>query len=230
MQQHDFKVFKKSMEIDGKTITLETGKIAKQANGSIIIYCGQTVLLCTAVMGKIGNEMTDFFPLTVDYIEKMYASGKIPGGFFKREAKPSTNATLISRLIDRVIRPLFPEGFRNPVHVVVSPLSYDGIHDPAILGIIGASAALCVSDIPFHGPVGGVTVGMIEGELVINPAIEDLKKSTLDLNVGGTESSVVMIESGAKEITEETMLEAVYTGHEFIKKVCQAQVEFSQDA
>ncbi|MCL1827114.1 MAG: polyribonucleotide nucleotidyltransferase, partial [Candidatus Cloacimonetes bacterium] len=230
MQQHNFATYKKTVEINGKTITLETGKIAKQANGAVIISCGKTVLLCTAVMGKLGNELTDFFPLTVDYIEKMYASGKVPGGFFKRETKPSTNATLISRLIDRVIRPLFPEGFRNPVHIVVSPLSYDGENDPATLGIIGASAALCISDIPFGGPIAGVTVGLIDGEIVVNPALTDLPKSDLELNVGGTETSVVMIEAGAKEVTEAKMLEAVYTGHLSINKLCQAQIEFAKEA
>jgi polyribonucleotide nucleotidyltransferase len=184
MQQHDFKIVKKSIEIDGRTITMETGKIARQANGSVIISCGKTTLLCTAVMGKLGDEMTDFFPLTVDYIEKMYASGKIPGGFFKRETKPSTNATLYARLIDRVIRPLFPDGFRNPVHIVISPLSYDAIHDPAILGIIGASAALMISDIPFNGPVAGATVGIIDGEFALNPSFANLQRSILDLNVG----------------------------------------------
>ena len=230
MQQHSFNIFKKSVEINGKTITFETGKIAKQANGAVIVRCGDTTLLCTAVMGKLGKEMTDFFPLTVDYIEKMFASGKIPGGFFKREAKPSTNATLFSRLIDRVIRPLFPEGFRNPVHIVISPLSYDGVNDPAILGLIGASAALAVSDIPFNGPIAGATVGLINNELVINPSFAELQNSELELNVGGTETSVVMIESGAKEITEEKMLEAIYFGHEFIKKLCKVQIEFAKEA
>ena len=226
MQQHTFNVFKKSVTINGKEITFETGKIAKQANGAVIITCGQTTLLCTAVMGKLGNEMTDFFPLTVDYIEKMYASGKIPGGFFKRETKPSTNATLISRLIDRTIRPLFPDGFRNPVHVVVSPLSYDGLNDPAPLGIIGASLAISISDIPFNGPIAGVIVGLINDQFIINPTIEEQNQSLLSLSVGGSDSSVVMIEAGAKEITEEQMLEAVYFGHEHIKSLCRAQSEF----
>ena len=229
MQQHNFKVFKKSVDINGKIITIETGKIAKQANGSVIISCGQTTLLCTAVMGKLGNEMTDFFPLTVDYIEKMYASGKIPGGFFKREAKPSTNATLISRLIDRTIRPLFPDGFRNPVHVVISPLSYDGINDPAPLGIVGASIALSISDIPFNGPIAGVTVGLINNRYIINPTITELEESLLNLNVGGSDSSVVMIEAGAKNISEEKMLEAIYFGHDYIKILCQAQSEFTNE-
>ena len=230
MQQHTFNIITKSVEIDSKTITLETGKIAKQANGAVILTCGKTVLLCTATMGKLGKEMTDFFPLTVDYIEKMYASGKIPGGFFKREAKPSTNATLFSRLIDRVIRPLFPEGFRNPVHIVISPLAYDGVNDPAIMGIMGASAALSVSDIPFNGPVAGVTVGIIDDEYVINPSFEKIKDSVLELNVGGTEKAVVMIEAGSKEISEQKMLDAIYTGHEYIKKLCVAQKEFAEEA
>ena len=230
MQQHAFNVFKKSVEINGKTITFETGKIAKQANGAVVVTCGKTTLLCTAVMGKLGSEMIDFFPLTVDYIEKMYASGKIPGGFFKREAKPSTNATLISRLIDRVIRPLFPDGFRNPVHVVVSPVSYDEVSDLSSLAIMGASAALAISDIPFNGPIAGATIGMRNDEFILNPSFAELKESVLDLNVGGTESSVVMIESGAKEVSEEKMLEAIYYGHEFIKTLCRAQREFVAEA
>jgi len=230
MQQHNFNIVRKTIELGDKTVTLETGKIAKQANGAVLLTCGKTTLLCTAVMGKLTGEMTDFFPLTVDYIEKMYAAGKIPAGFFKRESKPSTLATLYSRLIDRVIRPLFPEGFRNPVHIVISPLSYDGINDPGIWGIMGASAALMISDIPFNGPVAGVTVGIQNGEFTINPSFVDLQTSDLDLNVGGTESSVVMIEAGARQISEEKMLEAVYVGHEHIKGLCQAQIEFAKEA
>jgi len=227
MQQHDFHIIRHTVELGGKTITLETGKIAKQANGAVVLTCGKTMLLCTATMGKLTGEMTDFFPLTVDYIEKMYAAGKIPAGFFKRESKPSTVATLYSRLIDRVIRPLFPEGFRNPVHIVISPLSYDGLNDPGIWGIMGASAALMVSDIPFNGPVAGVTVGIKDSEFALNPSFIELQESKLDLNVGGTQQSVVMIEAGAKEVSESQMLEAIYWGHDYIKTLCQAQIDFA---
>jgi polyribonucleotide nucleotidyltransferase len=228
MNQHNFSIHSKSVDICGKKITFETGKMAKQANGAVMVTCGKTSILCTAVMGKLGNEMTDFFPLTVDYIEKMYAAGKISSGFIKRETKPSTQAILYSRLIDRVIRPMFPDGFRNPVHVVVSTLSYDGIHDPGILAITGVSAALSISDIPFHGPVAGVTVGIVDGQFIVNPSVEELSTSTLDLNVGGNETSIVMIEAGASEVSEESMLDAIYHGHEYIKTLCQAQVEFAQ--
>jgi polyribonucleotide nucleotidyltransferase len=181
MQQHDFKVTKKTMMLAGRELSIETGKMAKQANGSALITYGKTTMLATAVMGKLSGVETDFFPLTVDYIEKMFASGKIPGGFFKRETKPSTEATLIARLIDRTIRPLFPEGFRNPVHVCITPLTYDGENHPEDIGILAASIALTISDIPFHGPVSGVTVGIIDEQIVVNPTIEQMKNSKLEL-------------------------------------------------
>ena len=178
---HNFDIKKKSIEIAGKTLTMETGKMAKQANGAVFITYGETSVLVTATASKEAKEGTDFFPLTVDYIEKMYASGKIPGGFFKREARPSTQATLNARLIDRPIRPLFPKGFRNAVHVVITVLSYDGENDPGMLGILGASAALSISDIPFHGPCAGVKVGVVNEEIIINPTVEQFKESILDI-------------------------------------------------
>jgi len=229
MQQHDFKITKKTMMLAGRELSIETGKMAKQANGSALITYGKTTMLATAVMGKLSGVDTDFFPLTVDYIEKMFASGKIPGGFFKRETKPSTEATLIARLIDRTIRPLFPEGFRNPVHVCITPLTYDGENHPEDIGILAASIALTISDIPFHGPVSGVTVGIIDEQIVVNPTIEQMKNSKLELSVGGSESSVVMIEAGCHDINEATMLDAIYTGHEVIKEICKLQTELQQE-
>jgi polyribonucleotide nucleotidyltransferase len=160
----------------------------------------------------------------------MYASGKIPGGFFKREARPSTTATLNARLIDRPIRPLFPKGFRNSVHIVVTVLSYDGENDPGVLGILGASAALSISDIPFHGPIASVKVGIIDDEIVINPVEQQIAKSKLDLIVAATGTSVVMIESGADEVSEEKMMEAIYTGHEITKKLIKFQEGFVKEA
>ncbi len=229
MQQHDFKITKKTMMLAGRELSIETGKMAKQANGSALITYGKTTMLATAVMGKLSGVETDFFPLTVDYIEKMFASGKIPGGFFKREAKPSTNATLLARLIDRAIRPLFPEGFRNPVHVCITPLTFDGENSPEDLGILAASIALTISDIPFHGPIAGVSVGIIDEQIIVNPTINQLKDSKLELSVGGTESSVVMIEAGCYDMNEQTMLDAIYTGHEVIKDICKLQTEMQKE-
>lgn len=229
MQQHNFNIVKKSMLFSGKELILETGKIAKQANGAIILKYGDTILLVTATAAPKANEGQGFFPLTVDFIEKMYASGKIPGGFIKRESKPSTNATLMSRVVDRTIRPLFPEGFLNAVHVVVTTLSYDGEADLGTLGLIGASAALSISDIPFHGPIAGALVGIIDGEIVVNPTKTDLLKSDLELTVGGSMNSIVMIESGANEISEEQIADAVYAGHDEIKKVISLQEELVKE-
>lgn len=229
MQQHDFVITKKAINLAGRELIIETGKMAKQANGSALITYGKTTVLATATMGKLSGEDTDFFPLTVDYIEKMYAAGKMPGGFFKRETKPSTDATLTARLIDRAIRPLFPDGFRNPVHVCITPLTYDGKNHPEDIGIFAASVALTISDIPFHGPVAGVTVGIIDGEFAINPSVNEMKKSKLKLSVGGSESSVVMIEAGAYDINEATMLDAIYIGHESVKELCRLQTELQNE-
>ena len=178
-------------------------------------------------MSKEPVENQDFFPLTVDYIEKMYAAGKIPGGFFKRESKPSTDATLMARVIDRSIRPLFPEGFRNQVHIVVTVLSFDGVTDPSTMGIFGASLALSISDIPFNGPIAGATVGYIDDQFVVNPHFDEIEsKSKLNLTVAGSDDSIVMIESAASVLSEETMLEAVFIGHNEIKKLCSLQKDF----
>ncbi|MCB5254373.1 MAG: polyribonucleotide nucleotidyltransferase [Candidatus Cloacimonadaceae bacterium] len=227
---HNFNIVRREIDFHGRKLIAETGKMAKQANGSVFLQLGETAVLVTASMSKEASENQDFFPLTVDFIEKMYAAGKIPGGFFKREAKPSTDATLQARVIDRSIRPLFPEGFRNQVHVVLNVLSYDGEVDPANLGVLGASLALSISDIPFHGPIASLTVGYIDDKFVINPDIQAVKEeSRLNLTVAGSETSVVMIESAASELSEEIMLDAVYTGHEAVKTLCQLQEEFIRE-
>lgn len=224
-----FNITKKSIDVAGKTMSMETGRMAKQANGSVLITYGDTCILVTATMQKKVKEGMDFFPLTVDVAEKMYASGKIPGGFIKREAKPSTKATLTARLIDRSIRPLFPDGFRNEIQVVVTILAYDGSCDIGCLGIVGASAALTISDIPFNGPIAGCAVGFENDEYIIFPSDEQLETSLLDLSVAGSETSVVMIESFANELNEEQMVNAVYEGHEVIKQLVQYQKDFAKD-
>ncbi|MCK9308792.1 MAG: polyribonucleotide nucleotidyltransferase [Candidatus Cloacimonetes bacterium] len=224
---HNFKITRREMDFCGRPLIVETGKMAKQANGSVFIQYGETVVLVTATMSKEASLNQDFFPLTVDYIEKMYAAGKVPGGFFKREAKPTTDATLMARVIDRSIRPLFPDGFRNQVHVVLNVLAFDGVTDPATLGVFGASLALSISDIPFHGPIAGVTVGYIDGEFAVNPNFSEIaEKSKMNLTVAGGRKSIVMIESSAHELSEEIMLDGVYAGHEEIKKLVALQDDF----
>lgn len=227
---HNFTIVKRELDFCGRPLYVETGRMAKQANGSVFIRYGGTAVLVTATMSKEPAENQDFFPLTVDYIEKMYASGKIPGGFFKREARPTTDATLSARVIDRSIRPLFPEGFRNQVHVVLNVLAYDGENDASVLGVFGASLALTLSDIPFHGPIAGVKVGHIDGQIVVNPYKSQMdENSRLDLDVAASATSVVMVESSALELSEETILDAVYTGHEEIKKLCALQLDMAAE-
>ena len=224
---HNFNITRRETDFCGRKLIVETGKMAKQANGSVFIQYGETAVLVTATMSKEAAEDQDFFPLTVDYIEKMYAAGKIPGGFFKRESKPSTDATLMARVIDRSIRPLFPEGFRNQVHIVVTVLSFDGVTDPSTMGVFGASLALSISDIPFNGPIASVTVGYIDNQFVVNPHFNEIEtQSKLNLTVAGSESSIVMIESAASELSEEMMLDAVFTGHKEIQKLCALQQDF----
>jgi len=214
-----------SMEIAGRTLTLEAGRFAEQANGAVVVRYGDTMLLATAVASKEPRADADFFPLTVDYEEKMYAAGKIPGSFFKREGKPTDSAILTARLTDRPLRPLFPEGYRNEVQIIVTTFSIDMVNDPAPLAIIGASAALAISDIPFLGPVGAVQVGYIDGKVQINPEMPDMPNSDLDLVVAGTKDAVLMVEAGAKELPEDLMLEAIIQGHQVCKQICDLQNE-----
>jgi polyribonucleotide nucleotidyltransferase len=209
-----FKVVKKEIEVAGKKISLETGKIARQADGAIIAQCGETVVLATAVGAKKVNPDVDYFPLSVNYQEKYYAAGKIPGGYFKREARPTESETLISRLIDRPIRPLFPDEFKNEVQVLPTVISYDKENEADILSIIASSAALAISGMPFMGPVGASRVGFIEGKYALNPSKEEMKNSKLDLVVAGTKDAVLMVESEANGLNEEEMLNAVKFGHE----------------
>ena len=209
-----FKVFKKEIDFGGKKISLETGKVARQADGAIIATCGETVVLATAVGAKKVNPDVDYFPLSVNYQEKYYAAGKIPGGYFKREARPTESETLISRLIDRPIRPLFPDEFKNEVQVLPTVISYDKENEADILSIIASSAALAISGMPFLGPVGASRVGFINGKYVLNPSKKDLENSKLDLVVAGTKDAVLMVESEASGLTEQQMLDAVKFGHD----------------
>ncbi len=209
-----FKMYKKEIEVAGKKIVLETGKVARQADGAIIAKCGETVVLATVVGAKKVNPDIDYFPLSVNYQEKYYAAGKIPGGYFKREARPTENETLISRLIDRPIRPLFPDEFKNEVQLLPTVISYDKENEPDILSIIASSAALAISGMPFMGPVGASRVGFIDGKYILNPSKSELESSRLDLVVAGTKDAVLMVESEAKGLTEEEMLNAVKFGHE----------------
>jgi polyribonucleotide nucleotidyltransferase len=204
---------------------METGKVAKQASGSVLIRYGDTALLVTATVSKEPREGVDFFPLTVDYEERLYAVGRIPGGFIKREGRPTEKAILAARLTDRPLRPLFPENFRNAVHIVVTVLSVDQDCPPEALAIIGASTALSISKIPFYGPVGAVSVGLVDGEPVINPTIKQSEASSLNLVVAGTEEAIMMVEAKAKEVSEEQLLEAIWAGHEAIKEIVQMQKE-----
>ena len=209
-----FKVYKKEIEVAGKKISLETGKIARQADGAIIAQCGETIVMATVVGAKKVNPDVDYFPLSVNYQEKYYAAGKIPGGYFKREARPTESETLISRLIDRPIRPLFPDEFKNEVQLLPTVISYDKENEADILSIIASSAALAISGMPFMGPVGASRVGFIEGKYVLNPSKKELENSKLNLVVAGTKDAVLMVESEANGLTEEEMLNAVKFGHE----------------
>ena len=220
----------KSFQWGNHTITLETGEIARQAGGACIASMGDSVVLATAVAMKEASPGRDFFPLTVDYQERTYAAGRIPGGFFKREGRPSEKEILTSRLIDRPIRPLFPEGFYNEVQVIVTVMSVDPNIDPDIISMIAASAAIKLSGAPFNGPIGAARVGYRDGQFLLNPGIADLKESQLDLVVAGTERAVLMVESEAKQLPEETMLNAVMFGHEQIQTVIRAINELARDA
>ncbi|MBP6407558.1 MAG: polyribonucleotide nucleotidyltransferase [Fusobacteriaceae bacterium] len=215
-----------SMDLGGRPLKISTGKIARQAGGSVILEYGETVLLVTATRSKNPKVGIDFFPLMVDYIEKFYAVGKMPGGFIKRESRPSVEATLIGRLVDRPLRPLFPEGFYNDTHVVITTLSYDGINLPETIAATGASLALSISDIPFNGPVAGVIVGYVNGEYILNPSKEVLENCDIFLSIAGTKDAITMVEAGAKEVSEEVMLGAIIFGHDRIKEICAFQEAF----
>ena len=215
------------INLGGRSLIVENGKMAKQANGAVLVRYGDTVVLVAAASSPEPREGVDFFPLTVDYEEKMYSAGKIPGGFIKREGRPATSAILKSRLIDRPIRPLFPDGFRNDVQITATVLCFDADNPPEVAAMFGASCALCVSDIPFGGPIAGVRVGRIDGEFIINPTVEQSEKSELDLMVAGSRDAVMMVEAGAKELPEEVILEAILFGHEEIKKLVAFQDEIT---
>ncbi len=220
---------KKSIEIGGKTLTLETGKLAKQANGAVMISLNENFVLCTVTAADVAKPGQDFFPLTVDYREKTSAIGKIPGGFFKREARPTEKEILSSRLIDRPIRPMFPEGFFNETQVLCSVYSSDGENDADVIAAIGASAALLISDIPFDEPISEVRVTKVNGELIINPTHDELEKGDFDISVAGTFDSIMMVEGEAKEITEEEFLDAIKFAHKHIAEICNFQKEFTKE-
>jgi len=214
-----------STQIGSHTLTIESGKLAKQAGGAVLIRYGDTAVLVTATQSDEPRAGIDFFPLTVDYEERLYAAGKIPGGFIKREGRPSDAAILSGRLIDRTIRPLFAEGFRNDVQVVATVLSVDKNCPPDITAMIGASCALGISDIIFAGPAGAVRVGRIDGQLIINPTVEEQELSEINLVVGGTEDAVLMVEAGVNELTEDTVLDAIMFGHGIIREIVAFQKE-----
>ena len=223
-----FKIFREEVKLDGKKLILETGKLARQADGAVIATCGETVVISTVVGAKKVNSDTDYFPLQVNYQEKYYAAGKIPGGYFKREARPTESETLISRLIDRPIRPLFPEDFRNEVQILPTVLSYDNENEADILSIIASSAALAISGLPFQKPIAASRVGYINNNYVLNPSKEQLKESKLDLVVAGTKEAVLMVESEASGLTEKQMLDAVKFGHEKFAPVIKAIESLAQ--
>src|SRR5881398_744335 len=220
-----------SVEVGGEEISFETGKLAKQASGAVVVRAGDTMVLCTATAGNLRD--VDFLPLTVDVEERMYAAGKIPGSFFKREGRAGEKGTLTARMIDRPIRPLFPKGWRRETQLVAIPMSIDHVHPYDILAMNGASAAVMISDIPFPTPVGAVRIGKVDGNFVVNPKEEDLladadEGSDLDLVVAGTEEAILMVEAGANEIPEAEILDALDIAHEEIKKLCALQRELAE--
>ncbi|SDF75313.1 polyribonucleotide nucleotidyltransferase [Thalassobaculum litoreum] len=226
-----FDVYRKEIEWGGRTLTLETGKMARQADGAVLARYGDTAVLCTVVAAKTPRPGIDFFPLSVHYQEKTYAAGKIPGGFFKREGRPSEKETLTSRLIDRPIRPLFVKGFKNEVQVICTVLAHDLENDPDIVAMVGTSAALCLSGAPFLGPIGGARIGYKDGEYILNPTMDVTRtESELDLVVAGTEEGVLMVESMASELSEEIMLGAVNFGHDSFQPVIKAIIELAEAA
>src|ERR1700736_752952 len=223
-----FQVYRKELMWGGRPVVLETGRLARQADGAVLATYGETTVLCTAVAMKAAKPGQDFFPLTVNYQEKTFAAGKIPGGFFKREGRPSEKETLVSRLIDRPLRPLFVPGFVNETQVICTVLSHDLENDPDIVALIGASAALTISGIPFMGPIGGARVGYVDGQFVLHPKVGEGDKSQLDLVVAGTNEGVLMVESEAKELNEEIMLGAVTFGHKAYQAVINLIIDLAE--
>ena len=222
-------ILSKEIKIGEGTMVLETGRMAKQADGSVTLRLGDTVVLATACMAKGEARKRDFLPLTVDYREYSSAAGRIPGGFFKREGRPTEKETITSRLIDRPLRPLFPEGYYNETQIISFVLSADGEHDPDILALNAASSALALSNIPFYHPIGAVRVGMIDGQLIMNPSNSQRDISELDLIVAGTRDAVAMVEAAACELSEDEILDAIFAAHQEIQKVLDAQVELFRD-
>ena len=220
LKEHTF-----STEVAGQTVTFRTGKLAFQAGAAVTIQIGESMLLATATMSKSAREGLDFFPLSVEYEEKMYAAGRIPGSFFRREGRPTTEATLICRLVDRPLRPLFPDGMRNEVQVIVTTLSSDSIHHLDIMAVNAASAAIMLSDIPWDGPIGGVREGYIDGQFVANPEIPMMEHSQLDLRMAGTRDAIIMVEAGANEIPEDVLVEALAFGHKAIQALIDVQLQ-----
>jgi len=223
-----FDIYRKEIEWGGRTLSFETGRVARQADGAVLVQYGETVVLAVVVADKAPKPGLDFFPLTVNYSEKYYAAGKIPGGFFKREARPTEKETLTSRLIDRPIRPLFPKGFKNETQVQVTVLSHDLENDPDTVAMIGASTALTISGIPFMGPIAGARVGYADGEYILNPTLEELETSELDLSMAGTRDAVLMVESEASELSEDVMLGAVMFGHDHCAPVIDAIIDLAE--
>jgi polyribonucleotide nucleotidyltransferase len=217
------------VQVGESSITIESGLLAMQAGGSVSIRLGDSVVLCTATASKRPREGIDFFPLTVDFEERLYAAGRIPGSFFRREGRPSEAAILTARLIDRPLRPLFPKDYRNDVQVIATALSSDSENYLDIPAIIGASTALTISDVPFEGPIGACRVGLIEDGFVINPTAEQMEHSTLDLRMAGTEDAILMVEAGAKEVHEEVILQALQKGHEAMQAVIALQKQMQAE-
>ena len=225
-----FDIHRVQLDWGGRKLVLETGKVARQADGAVVATYGETKVLATVVAAKEPREGVDFLPLTVDYQEKFYAAGRIPGGYFKREGRPTEKETLVSRLIDRPVRPLFAEGWRNETQVIVTTLSHDLENDPDVLAMIAASAALTLSGAPFMGPIGAARVGFVNNEYVLNPLLDEMTESQLDLVVAGTQDAVLMVESEAKELSEDVMLGAVMFGHRHFQPVIDAIIKLAEKA
>src|ERR1700694_2962188 len=225
-----FNIHRVDLDWGGRKLVLETGKIARQADAAVVASDGESKVLATVVAAKTPREGVDFLPLTVDYQEKTYAAGRIPGGYFKREGRPTEKETLVSRLIDRPIRPLFADGWRNETQVIVTTLSHDLENDPDILALIASSAALTLSGAPFMGPIGAARVGFVGNEYVLNPVLEEMTESQLDLVVAGTQDAVLMVESEAKELSEDVMLGAVMFGHRHFQPVIETIIKLAEKA